>query len=194
MSGKPRKIVVLSDEEKVQADSLYKKYHSIVYNYMKSRTLRHDKAEEYANEVFIRIMKNIEKYQGIDDDEIRKLVYTYSENVLISMENKENKAKSVPFSDLEIEYEDGETLSFEETRSSDENTEQIVLNKEIRSRLAKIISNLDPIKRQAIIMRYVYDMKTEDIASELNILPSTLRSMIQRTREELKRRLTEGHE
>lgn len=103
--------------------------------------------------------------------------------------------KTYNFTDISHEDEDGEFgKNIEENIVSEEDVAETIVDSDIVNALKKEVSNLPPLKKKVMIMMYYEGKKTDDIARELGMNPSTLRSLISNTYKYLRKKLAKYHE
>ncbi|MCR5262672.1 MAG: sigma-70 family RNA polymerase sigma factor [Clostridiales bacterium] len=186
MSEKEIEPKTLSDDERRAVEDIYKKYRKNVYEFFRRRVFLSHKAEELTSETFARVSENITRFMIIPEDERIKLLYGYAEKVFLMQSRTNASRKTDNFSDIEADGADGDV---EQNIVSEEDVFEAAVKSEIVAAVKKEIDRLPPLKRKVMIMMYYEEMKTDDIARELDMDPSTLRSMISNTYKYLRKKL-----
>ena len=127
----------------------------------------------------------------IPEKEQIKLLYGYAEKVFLMNRRTNAVRKTDNFSDIEP---DGDDSDIEENIVSEEDVFASAVKSEIIEAVKKEVDRLPPLKRKVMIMMYYEEMKTDDIARELGMNPSTLRSMISNTYKYLRKKLEKYHD
>ena len=103
------------------------------------------------------------------------------------------KQFQINFTDMDYENEDGETVSFEENINAAIDIQNVIADKAFIEAIKSEIQSLSPKRKKVFLMRYVECMKTEEIAKKLGMNPSTLRTLLQKTLIELRKKLEDYH-
>lgn len=162
-----------------------------VVNYFQHRIYHHcyrmirnaHEAEELAQEAFIRAYINIHSF-----DESRKFstwLYRIATNVTI---DRLRKRKPDVYLDAEIPQTDGLNM-YAQVPSDDRLPEEEVEGMELKRYIYKEISNLSPIYRSIIILRYLEEFSLKEISEILDIPLGTVKTRIHRGREALRKKL-----
>ena len=177
----------MSDEELVKKiikgdrkamDELVDRYYKKIYNYFYRNTRNEDLSYEYTQEVFYKIFSKINSFDF--KYKFSTWIYSISHNYLIDSIRKK-KARS--FSDSS-----SDELYFDErfnVNSLQKSTEEEVIYKEYIEKLWKVVSLLPPEYKELIIMRYVNEMKYEEMAEILEIPMGTLKNKLFRAKAKL---------
>lgn len=191
----------LADRKKINPDispscqgkyeELYKLHSGYLKEYFRKRVKDPHMREDYLSETFIRILKHADDIIGKTEHEQRMLITIYAKNVLINASDYEKRHGFAVFSGIDTKDEEGEEIDFEETIEACQNTQDAAVDHELKNALKAELQKLDPVKRQALTMMYYGNMKTDEIAEELGMNPSTLRSMLSNTYKYLRKRLKE---
>jgi RNA polymerase sigma-70 factor (ECF subfamily) len=159
--------------------SLYNKLSDSVFRYCIFRISDRDVALDITQETFTKYWDALAGGQKIRND--RALIFTIARNLIIDHYRK-HKACS-----LEAMTEDNEAESVEEFILIEDNKKyEIELETEARFLINKIIE-LPKSYQQAIYLRYVEDLRPEEIAKILGISVSATSVRIHRGIEELKK-------
>ncbi len=135
-----------------QFTQAYEQYSDAIFRYCYYRVFDREKAKDYVQEAYARTWKYI--CEGKTVDNIRAFLYRTANNIII---DEARKKKSIS---LDTIMEKGFTPS----NDPREKTENYFTGKEI----IKIIKSLDEKYRDVILLKYVEDLSTKEIASVLN--------------------------
>ena len=192
MADKSEAAAALTDAERAVFDEIYRNHHKAILKYIRRRVFDRYKAEDYVSDVFVRLAGHISEFAAVPDEERLKLLYRYAGSIIAENERKLRSRNTVSFSDLADAGDDsGDDLV--DSIDSGEDIEKDLIDRELVRALMREIDRLEPKKRKAILMRYGREMKTADIAAELDMNHSTLRRMIQNTLSELRRKIEDNY-
>ena len=165
-----------SDEAFEEIVKLYQqKVCSTIFYMVKNENI----VEDLAQEVFIKVYKNISKFN--EESSLYTWIYRITMNTCIDEIKKEKKITYINTyvetdeGDLEVQFED-------ETQRVDE----ILENKIKKESLIKAIKALPPEQRALIVLRDIRQFKYMEIAEMLNLNLGTVKSKISRARQNLK--------
>lgn len=162
-----------------------------VVNYFQHRIYHHcyrmignaHEAEELAQEAFIRAYINIHSFD--DSRKFSTWLYRIATNVTI---DRLRKRKPDLYLDAEIPQTDGLNM-YAQLPSDDRLPEDEVEGMELKRYIYKEISNLSPIYRSIIILRYLEEFSLKEISEILDIPLGTVKTRIHRGREALRKKL-----
>jgi RNA polymerase sigma factor (sigma-70 family) len=86
-----------------------------------------------------------------------------------------------------LSLDDGAPLTIEGPSAEDQ-----LVDRQLRSRLANILSELDPLLREALVRRDIEGESTEIAAEAMGITEAALKSRLHRARAEVKARMLAG--
>jgi len=134
------------------------------------------KAEDVTTESFMTAFEKIDKYES-DKSQFSTWLFTIARNIMLQEIKNEKKSVSI---DIEFD-EDGTTLKdFIPEEESDDNLAELNIRKaEI---MKKYIHELKQPYKQVIEMREIQRMAYKDIADQLNLNLSTVKSQIRNGR------------
>ncbi len=145
-----------------------------------------DIVEDIAQEVFIKIYKNLSKFN--EKSSLYTWIYRITMNACFDELKKDNK---ITYLSTFTEDENGEEKEIEFEDIS-QNVDEIVESKFQRKELIKAIRKLDEEQRAMIILRDIQGFTYFEIADMLNMKLGTVKSKISRSREALKDELTKA--
>jgi len=146
----------MADKAKYKAEQqfteVYEKYADAIFRYCYYRVFDREKAKDYMQEAYTRTWKYIS--EGHEVENMRAFIYRTANNLIID-ESRKKKSTS-----LDYMMEKGYTPS-NDPRGK---TQDYFTGQEILS----IIKSLDEKYRDVILLKYVEDLSTKEIAEILN--------------------------
>ena len=178
----------MSDEELVEKikkgdidayEEIIKKYENkvcgIIYHMIKNQ----NDVEDLAQEVFIKVYKNLSKFKG--DSSLYTWIYKITVNLCL---DEVKKRKNIIYLDEKLEVEDGELER--ELPSSDKTQVELYEEKEKKEKLHKCIGKLPEKQRVMIVLRDIKGFSYEEISEITSVKLGTVKSQINRARLKLK--------
>lgn len=178
----------MSDEELVEKikkgdidayEEIIKKYENkvcgIIYHMIKNQ----NDVEDLAQEVFIKVYKNLSKFKG--DSSLYTWIYKITVNLCL---DEVKKRKNIIYLDEKLEVEDGELER--ELPSSDKTQVELYEEKELKEKLHKCIGKLTEKQRVMIVLRDIKGFSYEEISEITSVKLGTVKSQINRARLKLK--------
>lgn len=178
----------MSDEELVEKikkgdidayEEIIKKYENkvcgIIYHMIKNQ----NDVEDLAQEVFIKVYKNLSKFKG--DSSLYTWIYKITVNLCL---DEVKKRKNIIYLDEKLEVEDGELER--ELPSLDKTQVELYEEKELKEKLHKCIGKLPEKQRVMIVLRDIKGFSYEEISEITSVKLGTVKSQINRARLKLK--------
>ncbi|MCX7845288.1 MAG: sigma-70 family RNA polymerase sigma factor [Dictyoglomaceae bacterium] len=160
---------------------LVKRYEKKVLNILYLQLGPINELEDLAQEVFIKIFKNINKFRG----EAQFSTWLYRIVLNLSYDYK-RKNKNIFSLDDNIDYESEET--FEDIiPTTEEDPEKVLEKLEIQRKIREAIKSLSKDYQEVLILREFEGLSYDEIARILNCPIGTVESRLFRAREELKK-------
>ena len=165
-----------SDEAFEEIIKLYQqKVCSTIFYMVKNENI----VEDLAQEVFIKVYKNISKFN--EESSLYTWIYRITMNTCIDEIKKE---KRFTYVNTYVETEDGSLeVQFED---ESQRLDDILENKIKKESLVKAIKALPSEQRALIVLRDIRQFKYMEIAEMLNLNLGTVKSKISRARQNLK--------
>lgn len=163
-------------------EALISKYHSYVYKYLCKISDNDLIVEDLVQETFIKMIRNIDKFDIKGKAKFSSYLITISKNCYIDYYRKERKR----INDIPIE----ETLNFEGYRKS---IDEIVVDKMYKIEIFDAINDLTVDQQIAIKMKYIEDMTIKEIGEILKVEPKTIKSRIHNGMVKLRKSLQGGN-
>lgn len=148
---------------------------NIVYHMIKNQ----DEVEDIAQEVFIKIYKNIGKFQG--KSSFYTWVYRITANTCL---DELKKKRNVIYLDEQIKTEEGQINV--ELPSDGKGQEELYEEKELKEKLLSSLDKLEPKQKLMIVLRDIKGLSYEEIAQITGKKLGTVKSQINRARLRLK--------
>lgn len=177
------KAILFSEQEKIfkertgkDFDSLYKKYYPKLIYFTSRMCNDLQKAEDVSTDSFMIAFEKIEKYEK-EKSQFSTWLFTIAKNLMLQDIKNEKKTISI---DVELDEEGTTMKDFIPEEDGDEHMHELVAKKaEI---MKKHISDLKNPYRKVIEMREIKKMAYKDIADELRLNLSTVKSQIRNGR------------
>lgn len=171
------------DKDKVVFDDIVNKNLNSVYGFIYHLTNDHDLSDDITQETFVKIWKNIKKYNPTQN--LKSWIFVIARNTTIDWLRKK---KNISFSSFEDE--EGKNF-FEDSLVSDELlADEIFSNKEEIDLLKKEIEKLSPIYKEVLFLHYNEGLDFQEIADILKKSINTVKSQNRRALVDLKKRLS----
>ena len=167
--------------ERNLAEAIYKKHKRAMYGVAYSILKNSADAEDAVMDAVYKIINNISKFDSEASEKTRSLVMIIVRNVALNKYNYNKSHGAVSFD------EEAESELYRE-----ESPEEYFLSAEAYGELLAKIRALEPIYRDVILMKYLYDYSNFEIAAMLGISESTVRVRLMRGKKLLKNKLSGG--
>jgi RNA polymerase sigma-70 factor (ECF subfamily) len=183
-----KNLVEKSAEGDIDAfETLIQSHQKKVYNIALRMTKNPEDAQELSQDAFVRAFIAIKKFRG--DSSFATWLYRITMNVCTDFLRKRNKASVISIE--QSVYESQQTMQLADNEPGpDEISEKNQLKKLVK----EAMDLLPPEHRQVLILRDLLDMTYKDIANTLSINEGTIKSRINRARENLKKVITSRSE
>jgi RNA polymerase sigma-70 factor, ECF subfamily len=162
-------------------------YGSRIFQLALRYTKNREDAEEVAQDVLLKVYRNIEAFRG--DSALSSWIYRITFNTAMSR-LRNTKARAAEF----VDEHAGARLADEATRELADWSalaDDELLRSELRGRLTKALRKLPPIYRQPVLLRDVQGLSTEEASALLRVKDQTLKSRLHRGRLILRDELSE---
>lgn len=141
-----------------KVEELYYEYKDVMLYVAMGIVKEKELAQDIVQLAFIRIIKHIEKIDGLSDKEVKGYIVFIVRNLAIDHIRKQKREKTVSYDNMEYTIED-----------KGESTENIVMLDFEVSMVKKKLKDLDEKYSVPLIMKYTLDFSQEEIAQTLNI-------------------------
>lgn len=155
-----------------------------IYNICYRFTGSADKADDLAQEVFIKMYRTLASFDA-DKGAFTTWITTMTRNLLVDHFRKSKQDRATDSLDAGLgEEEDSATLS-DRIPDTAPSADDRVQRRETQEMVQKAIQKLSPELREAVILRDLQDMDYKEIAQALKVPEGTVKSRINRGRMEL---------
>lgn len=151
---------------------LYDRYAGVILRYLVVRVYEHELAQDLTQEVFIRVIKGIVKFEYRDEKSFLGWLYTISGNVLNSHQRR-RKLLSTPLDSQE-----------ELIDSRSQNDVRAICD---RIALQQALEQLTDDQQQVLALRFFADMTNSEIATLLNRTEGAIKALQHRALQSLHR-------
>jgi RNA polymerase sigma-70 factor (ECF subfamily) len=156
-----------------------------VFNTALGLLQHHTEAEDIAQEVFIQVYRSIDNFKG----ESLLSTWIYRITVTKSLDHLRSKKRKKRFGFLSNLFGDNNLPAYE---PEDFNHPGVLQeNKEDAAILFKVIDQLPENQRTAFVLNKVEDLSYREIAAILNTTESAVDSLLQRAKQNLRKKLNE---
>lgn len=136
-------------------EEIYKKYSMLVYNYLRSRCINEEIAEELTQETFYKAIKSVDKFRG--ECKVSVWLCQIAKNVWKDYIKKENKINKISINQEEYI----ENLLIDNSFETNEDDKNEIIN------LYKQIHNLDENTKEVFYLRIKGELSFKDIGEIL---------------------------
>lgn len=150
---------------------LYERYRSYMFRVAVQILENTEDAEDAVHEAFLYLARNLDHVQQLDSPRTKGYVAIISEHCAIDILRKRKRVVEIPLE--KIEQTVSVTLPPEEA-------------------LGELISQLKPLYREILFLRYRFGYSEKDIARQLGVSYSSVRKDMERARAVLKKALEGG--
>lgn len=163
----------MSSDPSATIDAAYTQYADAIFRHIYLRLRDRERAKELMQDAFIKALQTLKK--GAEIENLRAFLYTISNNLII---DDVRKKKSVSLDELQ-------DAGFEPAGESESSLHRTLEDR----RVTAILGKLRAEDRDLIVMRFVDNMKPQEIAEMMGIAPNTISVRIHRALKELKSHL-----
>lgn len=183
MDGKEEKRLVLKAKKGnlLAFEQLIIEHETKIYNIAYRMFNNEEDAKDLSQEIFIKVFEKIHIFRG--DSSFSTWIYRIAMNTCID-ELRKRKGRETYSMDKDIEMDDG-TIP-RELPDKAFNPEEVIINKEVASRIQWAIGKLSEGYKEAVILRDLQGFEYNEISEILNCSLGTVKSRISRARMQLK--------
>lgn len=168
----PRKSRSISHNEKEVFVQIYQQHHTAVFNYIYFRVGNADLAEEFASDVFVRL---VEKYDlnSRRGRPILPWLYTIARNLVIDHHRRKERVQWSPLDEI--------------TLPDDPNTPAQTVQKQLESEcLSKAFQHLTEEQRQVILLKFIERRKNSETGEILGKTEGAVKALQHRALQALR--------
>lgn len=155
---------------------LVNRYKNLVYSIIRRQVKNTDEANDFAQDVFLKIFRNLKSYTP--EYKFSTWVMRITGNHIIDM-HRRKKMETVPF----------EPHMAEDNTPGEPSPEMVYLRAEETARINKLVENLPEMYRVPVVLYHHQDMSYQEIADHINEPLSKVKNRIFRGRKLLKEML-----
>jgi RNA polymerase sigma-70 factor (ECF subfamily) len=141
-------------------------------------TGKHDKAEDLSQEIFMKVFKSLEKFNR--DADFSTWLSSVARNYCIDHYRASKREREVLVEDM---------VAFDLAPASSGNPQRALEEGDRRTLLRRGLDRLPPKLREAVVLRDLHGLSYQEMAEKLRLPEGTVKSRINRGREELARLL-----
>lgn len=161
----------LNTQQNDYFEELYHRYVSKVYSRCLSLTKDTYKAEDYTQDIFLRVYSNLGKFK--ENSAFSTWLYSISYNYCMDQLRSANRTATLP-----LDEQPEPSL----TESGDQETEEAQ-----RQRLALVMNSITPGEKRLLQLRYEEGLDVKAIAQQLAMKESAVKMRLKRTRDKIRR-------
>lgn len=154
-------------------EELYKLYYKLILNFIMQMLHNTEVAEELANDTFIKVCQNMDKYDS-EKSSIKTWVCTIAKRLVIDFVRKDESDKYINVSSFVDESGNEKIQIADMSNKSDENLE----NKELLEAVQKAMSSLKPKYQKIATMFFIEDRPYPEIAEALEMPVGSVKGTI----------------
>lgn len=145
----------METDDYLKIEELYNKYEKLLYTI--AYKILNDKylAEDAIQETFTKVINNLHKIEDINCPKARNFLVIICRNVSINMYNKKEKIYE---HDISLEAVDNDYIE------DNANVEKFLIDNESAKTIADAINDLQPIYRDVIVLKYIFECKNIEIS------------------------------
>ncbi|SFT79292.1 RNA polymerase sigma-70 factor, ECF subfamily [Selenomonas sp. GACV-9] len=170
-------VQAVTDEEAFTR--LYEHFFPRVYQFLLKKTRDSYLADELVESAFLRMYEHLSQYDP-EKGAFSTWLFRIAKNVVSSHFASKAVTMQAPWDD-----------AFDPAAPAEENPEKQALSKERQEELHEAIMQLPERQRQILEMTYWLEMKSNEIAAQLGMAPSSVRVALKQARERLRELLKE---
>ncbi len=160
----------------ISFEYMYNKYKNTIYTMIGKCVEDRELKRDIMQEIFMRFYKSMGKVQG--EEASKRWLFAIAHNTIIDMSKKDSVYKS------RVKLINDENEIIPETEAIPENLPlDSMLRKEIVLKVGEIISDMKPIHKEAIRLRYYLEFTPTEIATLCEVPVDTVYSRLRRAEE-----------
>lgn len=165
-------------------DRLIEQYQYRLFRYLLYITGDPDRAEDFFQETWIRVLERGHQYDG--NFKFEAWLFTIARNLVIDWQRQKKMLS------LDAMLESDEGKPFEPADAKAESPLRILLQKEEHAQMGASLEQLSPSYREVLLLRFQEELQLDEIARIQATPISTVKSRLYRGLEELKRLMAGG--
>ena len=173
--------VLETDEDRCQFEDIYRQYKNRMYKFAISILHNNEDAEDVVHQSFLTIANNFDKIKSFSCHEMNSYIVIIIRNTAINRYHYNQHRVHTSIDELD-------NVLYDETPSPMD----LVIEADQYNELLNKIRSLDPIYRDVILLKYLYDYDNGTIASLTGVAEATVRVRLMRARQLLDELLKGG--
>ena len=167
---------------------IVRRYRNLITNFVYRMLNDYDRAVDLAQETFLRVFMNAERYQA--NYSFSTYIYRIASNLAISELRQRKRRRLVPIPTFTSDKDSGEVeIDLPDTRQT--RADDSMIEDERRRAVGRAITSLPEKYRTVVILRDIEGKSYEEISEVLGLSDGTVKSRINRARNLLKEKLKE---
>jgi RNA polymerase sigma-70 factor (ECF subfamily) len=159
-------------------ETLITRYRRKVFHIAYKFTGKHDEAEDLTQEIFLKVFRSLDKFHR--DADFSTWLSSVARHYCIDRYRARKRERQVLVEDL---------LAFDHAPAASGNPHLALEDRDLRNQLRRGLEQLPPKLREAVVLRDLRGLSYQEMAERLTLPEGTVKSRINRGREELTRRL-----
>lgn len=155
-------------------------YYEKVYALALGMLRRHEQAQDVAQEVFIKVFKEIQNFRG--DAKFSTWLYRVTSNAVIDYIRRKKPVQSL---DAPLDPDSDDKPLHLEPAAPGLGARELVAQEELKDNMRKALEELSPDHRMVLVLREWHEMSYEEIAESLQIDKGTVMSRLHYARKYL---------
>lgn len=155
----------LQEHEKDVVHALWAEYGNMMYKIAFSYLKNQSDAEDAVQDTFVRIIRHIDYFYGVNATNVKGLIYIYIRSTCINTFNKKKKERRRTTSLYSQEY--NTFLDYEDANYI--RPDILFENKSVSETTYNLISQLDDKYKDVLLLKYYHGYKEREIAEALDI-------------------------
>ena len=147
-------------------DALLQRHQSRVYNYIYQMVRERDSAEDIFQGTFVKAITTIRQGRYTENGKFAAWINRIARNLVIDSFRQEKVEASVSSDDENFDILNRKELS-------DDTIEDLMIDRQIRDDLRKLIRHLPKSQRQVLVMRYYRNLSFKEIAEATGVSINT---------------------
>ncbi len=147
-------------------ETLIERYRSRVFNYILLIVKNSDLAEDLFQDTFIKVIRSLSQGRYKDNGKFISWVLRIAHNLAIDHFRKEKQFNVVSNDDYESDI-------FNTNKLAEDNIEDLMISKQIKEEVKKLINELPDDQREVIMLRHYAGLSFKEIAEQTNVSINT---------------------
>jgi len=154
------------------------RYRRRVFHIAYKFTSKHDQAEDLTQDIFVKLLRSLDKFHR--DADFGTWLTSVARHYCIDHYRARKREREVLVEDL---------VAFDHAPAASGNPHRALEDRDTKTLLRRGLDQLPPKLREAVVLRDLQGLTYQEMASRLGLPEGTVKSRINRGREELARRL-----